>query len=318
MKKRESKSFINISTTLIVYKYFNNEALEYAINILNYLTEKEILDTIYVEELNNFKNIQSVTTKVELFDKKKHSNKIDLVIIIGGDGTTLWGSSLFSGYKKPPFLTFNLGTLGYLSYYKCTDYKKVIEELLFNDDRIISYEKRSSLDVTFISENENLKNTYLNAMNEVILEKGSEIHMIKTTIYVNDIELTTIRSDGVMIATSTGSTAYSLSSGGPITHFDMDVLILNAICPHTLSFRPIIFTKGVKIRIMVDINSSGAQVGNDGINSIKIKPGEGIEVELSEYDLSVIILDRIIESPMINWRNKLINQLGWSSSFKNN
>mmetsp|Transcript_35652 Transcript_35652/g.37043 ORF Transcript_35652/g.37043 Transcript_35652/m.37043 type:complete len:350 (-) Transcript_35652:33-1082(-) len=349
MKKRFSENSIKANTVLIIYKYFSKEALEYAQKMTEYLIKLNMLETVFVEEVPSFKHIaenfkipfiekstlsktnskvqekesveeflkREIVTSLELFDKED-CPRIDLTVIIGGDGTTLWGNHLFSGYKKPPFLTFNLGTLGYLTYFKCHEYEKVFNELFFNPERIISYEKRSTLDVKFLTDDEILKKTYLNSLNDVIFDKGSGIHMIKTQIFINNVELSTIRSDGIMIATSTGSTAYSLSSGGPITHYDMDVLILNTICPHTLSFRPIIFSKEVTIKLILDQGCSFAQVGNDGINTYRLKPGEGIEASISDNDLSIIILDRILESPLINWKNKLIFQLGWSTAFKNN
>jgi NAD kinase len=342
MKKRESSKEIKASNILIVYKYFCKEAIECARNIVEYLIELNIVTTIYTEESDNFKDIakknktnfisKNITNEIvcengglddfepkirlKVFDKDDCCD-VDLVIIIGGDGTVLWGNHLFTGHKKPPFLTFNLGTLGYLTYFKCSDYKLVIDELLIKQERMIEYEKRSTLDINFISEDEKFKNKTLNCLNEVILDKGSGIQMIKTHIYVNDLKLNVIRSDGVIASTSTGSTAYNLSCGGPISHYDLDVMILNAICPFTLSFRPIIFARDIKIKVILDEQSAPGRVGNDCVNSFNVNPGDGIEIKVSEFDLKIIILDNILESPLSNWKNKMVNQLGWSNAFKN-
>jgi NAD+ kinase len=344
MKKRESSKEIRASNILIIYKYFSKEALECAKNVLEYLIEIKVVTTIYTEESDNFSEIAkkynthfiqkkqineiSSSQKIELIEKnespirlkifeREDCNDVELVIIIGGDGTVLWGNHLFTGHKKPPFLTFNLGTLGYLTYFKCSDYKLVIDELLLKQERLIEYEKRSTLDVSFITKDEKLKNTTLNCLNEVIFDKGSGIQMIKTHIYVNNEKLNVIRSDGVIASTSTGSTAYNLSCGGPISHYELDVMILNAICPFTLSFRPIIFARDITIKVILDEQSAPGRVGNDCVNSYNVNPGEGIEIKVSDYDLRIIILDSILESPLSNWKNKMVNQLGWSNAFKN-
>ena len=105
---------------------------------------------------------------------------LNLVITIGGDGTILWGNHLFTGYEKPYFITFNLGTLGYLSYYNCQDYKKIINHLFLMS--YIDYESRSTLDILFKSKNKELNDLQLNALNDIVLEKGSGVKMIKTKI----------------------------------------------------------------------------------------------------------------------------------------
>jgi len=349
LKKRISQSFISANNILVIYKWNNTDAELYAYKILEYLIKLKSINKIYLEEISTINefikkyNLSTLTkedktknkekeeydesdlekeyhTILEDYIPKEDCSKLDLVIVIGGDGTTLWASYLTSFCKRPAFLTFNLGTLGYLTYYRCEEYEKVLNELLVADDRVISYEERSTIDVKFITENEELKNTKLNCLNEVTFDKGAGTHLIKTNILINDKIITELKSDGLMIATSTGSTAYSLSSGGPICHYDLDVLILNSICPHSLSFRPIIFNKSVSIKIILDktTSTSTGQVGNDGINSYKLNSGEGIEVSVSNNYVNLIILDRIISSPLENWRSKLIYQLGWNSGFKNN
>jgi NAD kinase len=321
MNKRHSSSFVSSECVLIVYKYFHEDAIKYAKLIAQFLIQENLTYSLYVEDMNPFKEIvsNSKNTKlISVFNKDIHCKMINLVIVIGGDGTTLWASNLFNNCTKPYFITYNLGTLGYLTYYNCKEYEKVLRELLIEEDRVISFETRSTLDVEFISEDPNLKEVKLNCLNDVVFEKGGNTHMIKTHIFVNDEVLTSVRSDGVLISTSTGSTAYNLSSGGSIIHYDSDVLTLNAICPFSLSFRPIIFPRGIEIKFILDNSCLFAMVGNDGINNYRIKPEEGIKIKLSEFDLKIIILDRIISNPLVNWRNKLINQLGWNSEFKNN
>lgn len=422
MKKRESQTRISASNVFIIYKYFNKDALEYSIKMIEFLNNLKMFDIIFVEELSSYMSLaerlnipiresifpqdndldlqlnSNYSTSIVKYNKLENKSDVDLVIIIGGDGTVLWGNSLFSQCKKPPFLTFNLGTLGYLTYFSCSEYERIFTELFLKEETIISYERRSCLEVNYIpkendtedssinkfnklkelvipgkeikitngaynkgnidngnsglvnngknsitSVSNNTKNNnynvtpnteenseynsslkqklnehpqFLSYLNEIIFTK-SDCHMIKSHVFINGKELNTIRSDGIIISTSTGSTAYNLSSGGPICHYDLDVLILNAICPFTLSFRPIIFAKDVKIKVILDEHSAPASVSGDGQDNFVINPGEGVEVGLSDYDLSIIILDNLVSSPLDNWRHKMINQLGWSTEFKN-
>ncbi len=318
MKKRQSSSSKKSDTILIIYKYFSLEAIQYAQIIADYLINKNISKKIYAEDKGPYKDNHDLEEKIDVFIPDKHAEIIDYVITIGGDGTILWANHLFTNYPKPYFITFNLGTLGYLAYYNCHDYEKIFEELFINHkDAIISYENRSTLDVTFISDDPILKETKCNCLNDVVFEKGGGTHMIKSHIYLNNQYLTDLRSDGMLVSTSTGSTAYNLSTGGSIIHYNADVLILNAICPFTLSFRPIVFSQDTEIKLMLDSSCLYAQIGTDGINTYRIKPNEGIIVKQSLHDLKIIILESIVGDPVLNWRNKLINQLGWSNSFKN-
>lgn len=323
MNRRQSSTFISSDSVLIVYKYFHEEAIKYARVMAEYLLKEKLTSFLYVEDMNPFKDIlpneeSKNAPIISIYNKDIHAKNINLVVVIGGDGTTLWASHLFSNFEKPFFVTFNLGTLGYLTYYNCKDFKAVFYELFSREDKVISWETRSTLDVEFITEDTSLKNVKLNCLNDIVFDKGSATHMIKTHVYINEEVLTTVRSDGLLISTATGSTAYNLSSGGPIMHYDSDALILNAICPFSLSFRPIIFPRGIEIKLILDSSSMFAMVGNDGINSYRIKPEEGVKISLSNYDLKLIILDRILSNPLVNWKNKLINQLGWNTEFKNN
>lgn len=318
LKRRQSATTKNTDSILIIYKYFSLDAIEFAKKIADYLLKKNISKRIYAEDKGPFKDTE-YEEKVDIFISAKHAEIINYVITIGGDGTILWANHLFTGFEKPFFITFNLGTLGYLAYYDCHSYEKVFEELFINrKDEVISYENRSTLDVTFISDDQILKETKCNCLNDVVFEKGEGTHMIKSHIYLNNQYLTELRSDGMLVSTSTGSTAYNLSTGGSIIHYNADVLILNAICPFTLSFRPIVFSQDTKIKLILDSSCVFSQVVTDGINTYRLKPNEGIVVQTSPYDLKIIILESLIGDPVMNWRNKLINQLGWSNSFKNN
>jgi len=311
---------------LLIYKITSETALRYSKLVIKYLLNKQIIKSIYVQkqcydaffELTTEENSE----KLVVFDKT--NSKVDLCIIIGGDGTVLWCNSIFTIDKqRPPFLTFNLGTLGYMTYYDCDMYRDVLEELLSetNEKTHISYEKRSTLFCKFISvdeKDESEKENSMIALNDIVIERGNETHLVSLEIYINNEPLTNVKGDGLIISTSTGSTAYSLSAGGTIIHYDVDCLLLNAKCPHSLSFRALVFPRDINLKIIVSQDSYPAWVINDGVNRIKRKIKQGVEVSLSDKFCNMIIIEKFISLPIKVWRAKLIDQLGWNSSFKNN
>jgi NAD+ kinase len=141
--------------------------------------------------------------------------------------------------------------------------------------------------------------------------------MITTKIYMNDEPLNLIKSDGLIIATSTGSTAYSLSAGGTIIHYDVDCLLLNAICPHSLSFRSIAFPREIKLTVILHYTNKPSWVNYDGQKKFPLKAGQGVEVSLSDNYVNFIVLENLVKNRITLWKQKIVDQLGWNSSFKN-
>lgn len=310
---------------LIIYKITSETALRYSKLVVKYLLNKQIIKTIYVQKqsYNAFYELTTEENCEKLAVFSKSDSKVDLCIVIGGDGTVLWCNNMFPiDEQRPPFLTFNLGTLGYMTYYDCDMYRDVLEELLneTSEKTNISYEKRSTLFCKFISVDENEESESENsviALNDIVIERGDETHLVSLEIYINNEPLTNVKGDGLIISTSTGSTAYSLSAGGTIIHYDVDCLLLNAKCPHSLSFRALVFPRDINLKLIVSQDSYPAWVVNDGISRIKRKMKQGIEVSLSDKFCNMIIIEKFISLPIKVWRAKLIDQLGWNSSFKN-
>ncbi len=344
------------TTPLIIYKIVSETAFRYSKLILKYLLKKTQFSTILVQRECYDKFLEIATEqeayKLKIFENNNStyngnsngnninidSHQPDLCIIIGGDGTVLWCNNLFHPtQQRPPFLTFNLGTLGYLTYYNCDMYRDILDELLENNKKIISYEKRSTLLCKYITtdrdeldrkksdgdgyrveysvENDNTYNCI--ALNDIVLERDQRSHLSSLEIYVNNEPMTNLKGDGLIISTSTGSTAYSLSAGGTIIHYDVDCILLNAICPHSLSFRAIAFPKDITIKIVIAAGSYKTKLSCDGIYQEPRNPKQGIEVTLSDKYVNIIILEKFISIPLKVWRQKLIDQLGWNNAFRN-
>jgi len=270
---------------LIIYKINNKSALEYAKKIIQYLLDEVLIKVIYVEELENFNEFID-TSILRIFDNDTCNP--DLCIVIGGDGTCLWSNYIFKNKDRPPFLTFNLGHLGYMSIYDCEEYMEVLEEL-YNTKKQLLFEKRSTIECKLL----NSTSESSIALNDIVVEKNPGTHMIKLNIFVDEEPLTEVRCDGLILSTSTGSTAYSLAAGGTILHYDVDAIILNSICPQSLSFRAIAFPRNIKITIKNN-HECKSNVINDGINSKQIDCNEGIEIRLSDLYVNFILLEKFI------------------------
>jgi NAD kinase len=312
---------IIFKSPLLVYKIVSETAHRYGKLILKYLLNKSSIDKIFVQK-ECYESFSELTTdedcdKITIFSPECD---VDLCIIVGGDGTVLWCNSIFdSSRARPPFLTFNLGTLGYMTYYNCDMYKDVLDELLENKDKSICYEKRSTLCCKYMSldQSEETEKDISIALNDVVLERGDGTHLVNLEVYINNEPLTNVKGDGLIISTSTGSTAYSLSAGGTIIHYDVDCLLLNSICPHSLSFRAIAFPRDIMLKVVVSQDSYTTFVTSDGVRRIPRKPKQGVEISLSDKYVNIIILENFISLPIKVWRQKLIDQLGWNNAFRN-
>nr|GAT57802.1 predicted protein [Mycena chlorophos] len=210
----------------------------------------------------------------EVWQSGEKAQNIDLVVTLGGDGTILHASSLFSAGAVPPVLSFSMGTLGFLLPFHIDDFAKALESVFQGKATILN---RMRLACTFFNEDTTKKNDIgddWQVMNEIALHRGSSAHLNTIDIFVDGQHLTEAVSDGLIVSTPTGSTAYSLSAGGPIVHPSLSALVLTPICPRSLSFRPLVFPSS---------------------SSITLRPGESVTVHASPYPVPCINRSSIAE-----------------------
>ncbi|KAK7444261.1 NADH kinase pos5 [Stygiomarasmius scandens] len=223
----------------------------------------------------------------EVWHPSKH--QIDLVVTLGGDGTILHASSLFSSGAVPPVLSFSMGTLGFLLPFHIDDFARALESVFHGKATILN---RMRLAATFFNQNLAKKkndNNDWQVMNEIALHRGSSPHLNTIDIYVDGQHLTEAVSDGLIVSTPTGSTAYSLSAGGPIVHPSLSALVLTPICPRSLSFRPLVFPSSSSITLRIgDRSRAPAGVSMDGRTSHVLQPGESVTVQASPYPVPCI------------------------------
>ena len=205
---------------------------------------------------------EKIESFIHLFDTS--IPKVDLAFSIGGDGTFLRTATDIA-YHKIPILGINTGRLGFLADIKFEDLDETLDEIFNINYRI---EMRMLLKTTAITssmEGKTLINDFANySLNEVAILKQDTSSMLTIHAFIDDEYLTSYQADGLVVATPTGSTAYSLSIGGPIMVPTAPNIILTAIAPHSLNSRPLVVDSNSKISLKVESRSSNYLVSLDG------------------------------------------------------
>ena len=215
-------------------------------------------------------------------------NNAELVIVFGGDGTIIKAAREFSPYGTP-VLGINTGTLGYLAEL-APDETNLIEQILYGNFRI---EQRMMLDVQIESKNQTIT-PKLPAINEVVISNGPISRLIKYDLFCDGIQIQSSRADGIIIATPTGSTAYSMSAGGPVADPSLDCIITTPICPFALNQRPVIYGANTILEI-----SSVACRENEVYLTI-----DGSEVYRSSPEDRIIIKRSTVKSKLVRIRHR--------------
>lgn len=198
----------------------------------------------------------------------------DLLMVLGGDGTLL--SALdYALPKNIPMLGINLGRMGFMTEVDPANLRRDVAEVLNGN-----YSIDSRMTLTVAGQNEN--NFF--ALNDIVLTRATpSVRILSLEIEVNGIVVDRISGDGLIVATATGSTAYSLSAGGPIIRPGLDCLVITPICPHTLNTRPVVVSSNDVIKIRVMDDRGGAQAVMDGRKVINVPCGEpGVTILRSE------------------------------------
>ncbi|MCC5879466.1 MAG: NAD(+) kinase [Idiomarina sp.] len=227
--------------------------------------------------------------------------RADLAVVVGGDGNMLGAARVLSKYEIG-VIGVNRGNLGFLTDLDPDD---VLEPLLAVLSGEYKTEFRYLLAATITTEGKQTGRN--NAINEMVLHSDKVAHMIEFEVYVDNEFMFSQRSDGLIIATPTGSTAYSLSAGGPILTPHMDAMCLVPMFPHALSSRPIVIDGNSQIRIRVAHNNDPLHISCDGHVTMAVAPGDDIVIEKHPRQL------RLIHPKSYNYYHVLRNKLKWGS-----
>lgn len=265
----------------IVSNNDKREAIETANKIYEYLIKKEInVLMIESDKMPEFYSLPSVT-------EEEFSARSDVILSVGGDGTFLRASK-YSFKKEVPVLGINVGNLGFLTVVDTRSMYDAVDKILENNFKI---EKRMLLEGRVFKGKKELRDIghpFL-VLNEFTITRSMVGKIIKFEIIVNGIPIKTFTADGIIIATPTGSTAYSLSAGGPIVEPRSQVIIITPICPHTLLNRSIILGPDNVLEIKIESKNNKDYASVDGkIASFIIKSGHIFKVKKSKTKLKLV------------------------------
>lgn len=208
----------------------------------------------------------------------------DIVIVLGGDGTILNIARQSSEYNVPIF-GINLGHLGFLAEAEKNDMYTALEKILIGEYFI---EKRMMLEAS-VEENDTQIKRFI-ALNDIGITKGNFSRIISFSVFINDKFVDLYSADGIVVSTPTGSTAYSLSAGGPIVSPDVNVIIITPICPHTLHSRSIIVSEKDTVKVEICDNNTEVMLTVDGQHGYLLKPNETVTIRSSSCITNLVKL----------------------------
>ena len=246
----------------------DNEALNLMINSISNLDIN-----LYIDKSSNNKN-----ENFTVLEHKEFVKKVDIVVVFGGDGTLLNAARKYLNYDIP-ILGINMGNVGFLTDISTDNFEKTIKEVLDGNYKI---EERNLVSAKF-------GNNHLYGLNEVVIHSGAYAQLMRYRLNVNDKVVYEQRSDGLIIATPTGSTAYALSAGGPIIHPSLDVWTILPMLPQSLSSRPFVISTDEKVEMdLFDGPNENAKICVDGQDDIDIPYGQKILISKMEKTLKLV------------------------------
>lgn len=281
---------------LLVKKLNDDKVTESFDAVIHYLQDHYptiniiVEDHVYEQVSHRHKHL----TPFRQEDRALLVEKTDFVVTLGGDGSILHVSSLFDQGAVPPVLSFSMGTLGFLLPYHIHSFPEALDDvmrarlsLLLRMRMKVTLWDSAADDCIVLAGESGCREVHF--MNEVILHRGREPHMTTMDAAVNGEHLTRTIADGLILSTPTGSTAYSLSAGGPIVHPSVPTMMITPISPRSLSFRTILLPSDAKIDIVVAPGSrSPAEVSVDGRAIRTLYPSQSARVEISQYPIPCI------------------------------
>ncbi len=277
--KIENGEVVDLTKTLV--EKFNS------LNVEVYL-EKKLADLACYDNYTELENIH------------KHS---DVVIVLGGDGTFLGVSRILSG-TDIPVVGINMGNLGFLTEVTRKEALQLVDIIANGSYEV---ENREMLSVKVIRKNKQFCS--YDVLNDVVISRGIVSRVVDLSLEINDKQISTFKADGLILATPTGSTAYSLSAGGPIVFPALPLMIITPICPHTLTNRPLVVSNERVVRVRSLTDTTQVHLTLDGQISFDLMAGDVVEVTKSKKSV------KFIRSPFRDYFSILKTKLMWGERY---
>lgn len=216
---------------------------------------------------------------------EQFSKDIDLALIVGGDGTFL-GAARYYAPLRIPLFGINMGRLGFLAQLKPNDIEYGLDKLFKGEFKI---EERLMIKAFDNQENPKFNHT---ALNDLVIKGGSVSRTAQLFLYIDGRHVCDYLADGLIISTPTGSTAYTLSAGGPVVVPELDAIVIVPICPHSLTTRPIVIPANEEILVKVKTDSEFIYLTSDGQENTKVSSNDEIHVLQSQHKAKLILLKK--------------------------
>ncbi|XP_043642803.1 NAD kinase isoform X4 [Drosophila teissieri] len=274
------------------------------------------------------------------------TDRIDFIVCLGGDGTLLYASQLFQ-QSVPPVMAFYLGSLGFLTPFQCDNFQEQVTNVLEGHAALTlrsrlrcsihrkGERRKESLlhsvggnllipsfqrQLNYVElnngqtgkagcNNNNGHNNSILVLNEVVINRGPSPYLSNIDIFLDGKYITSVQGDGLIVSTPTGSTAYAAAAGASMIHPSVPAILVTPICPHSLSFRPIVVPAGVELKISISPDSRNtSRVSFDGRNDQELNHGDSLRVTTSIYPVpSICSQDQISD-----WFDSLAEGLHWN------
>ena len=234
---------------------------------------KKYSNHVFIEDSSDYKN--DLLTKLS---HEEFTSKADLIIVFGGDGTLLASARRYLKFNIP-ILGINMGTVGFLTDIKIEDFESVIKDIIDGNCKI---EERNLVSATF-------NDTTVYGLNEIVIHSGAYTQLMRYRLSVNEKVVYEQRSDGLIIATPTGSTAYALSAGGPIIHPELDVWTILPMLPQSISSRPFVISSNEQVKVnLLRGPLESAKICADGQEDISAPYLEDIKISKMKDKLRLV------------------------------
>jgi NAD+ kinase len=241
---------------------------------------------------------QSATART----RQELANESDLLLVLGGDGTLLAAAHVAAS-RGIPLLPINMGSLGFLTSFTLEEMFPALEETLAGRS---SVSERVLLRVDLHRAGQIIDGQRV--LNEAVINKGALARMIELELKIDDAFVCRYRADGLIVATPTGSTAYSLSAGGPIVHPSVESLIITPICPHTLSDRPLVVRDSSSVEVSLSGDAESVFLTLDGQKGIPMQSGDRVRIVRAPERL------KLIQPPRKSYFDILRSKLKWGEA----
>jgi NAD+ kinase len=237
--------------------------------------------------------------EINTADTEKFQTEADLIVVLGGDGTMI-STARLTGDREILVLGINYGSLGYLTEFRIEEMFVALEAILEGNYEI---DRRVMLDAEHWRGDEQLSTGRV--LNDVVINKAVLARVIEIEVNLNKLFVNAFRADGLIVATPTGSTAYSLSAGGPIVYPSMNAIVLTPICPFTLTNRPIIMPDNAEIELKLKNENEGVVLTLDGQIGYQMQPHDRVIIRKSRTSFN------LVQPPNRNYFDVLRNKLKW-------